>query len=338
MKYPTGERMDPVPMNSGGEWDREVIRRVMETLRNGETHYVDVPGNPNLRAQLGEYLKSEGIAEGGSVLVTAGIQEARFLTVQVLGQAAGKACFPNVVHPGVRAVLTVRDLDHFFMESGIDHGMLASAATVRRALSDGAKVLYLESPSRLTGACYEKAELDEIISLCKEHGASVIIDSGLHPLVDGPCGSSACRFKIDDGTFVIGEVWPGCGIEDLYVGYILASEDMVKRIAVQKQVISICTSAPSQNGAIASGDSYSLKHPGIIDAIKKKRIELESALRKLGANILPGPVVGFILCEADQELREKLDAAKVQYLDSTGFGIPGYMQLLVSADTLNRLR
>ena len=337
MKYTTGEHLD-MPLISGGEWDRKVVRKIMETLHNGETHYVEVPGNAKLRAKIGAYINSTGISKGGQVLVTAGIQEARFLTVQVLGKALGEIAFPQVMHPGVKAVLAVRDLDYVSMEVETDWRMLVPPAAINNTLSAGVKVLYIESPSRLTGACYEKAELDDIVSLCKRYDVSVIVDSGLHALIEGPCDSSACCIEIDDTVFVIGEAWPGCGIDDLNIGYILTSEDMVKKIATQKQVISICTSAPSQNGAIAAGSDYKQKHPEIIDAMKKKRIVLESILKDIGANISSSPVVSFVLCESNPIVQKKLDAAKLRYIDSTYFGKPGYIQLPVSTEAINSLQ
>jgi len=337
MKYTTGKPLD-MPLISGGEWDGKIVGKVMETLRNGETHYVDVPGNAELRAELGAYLSSAGISKGGKILVTAGIQEARFLTVQVLGKASGRIAFPQVMHPGVKEVLAVRDLDYVSMEIGPDQRMLVPPAAIKNTLSDGAKVLYIESPSRLTGACYKKVELDEIVSLCRRYEVSVIVDSGLHALLERPCGSLACCSEIDDTIFTIGEAWPGCGIDDLNIGYILTSEDMAKRIATQKQVISICTSAPSQNGALAAGRVYKHKHPEIIDAMKKKRVVLESILKDISANILSSPVVSFVVCESNPTVQKKLDAANLRYMDSTYFGKPGYMQLPVSTKAINSLQ
>ena len=113
---------------------------------------------------------------------------------------------------------------------------------------------------------------------------------------------------------------------------------MVKKIATQKQVISICTSAPSQNGAIAAGSDYNQKHPEIIAAMKKKWIVLESILKDIGANIISGPVVSFVVCESNPIVQKKLEAAQVRYMDSTFFGKPGYIQLPVSTEAIDSLQ
>ncbi|UCF95970.1 MAG: pyridoxal phosphate-dependent aminotransferase [Spirochaetaceae bacterium] len=336
MKISTGKYMDR-PLISGGEWDSKVIHKVMETLHNGETHYVDVPGNADLRVRIGAYLSAVGISKGGEILITAGIQEARFLTVQVLGKALGKIALPQVMHPGVREVLALRDLDCVLMEVGTDQRMLVPPAAIRD-LSAGVKVLFIESPSRLTGACYAIEELDEIVSLCKKYDISIIVDSGLHAWIESPCDSSAAGLEIDDSIFMIGEAWPGSGIDELYIGYILASEDMIKKIATQKQVISICTSAPSQNGAIAVGIDYMQQHPQIVAAMKKKRIVLESILIDMGAKIYSSPVVNFIVIESTPVFQKKLEAAKVRFIDSTYFGKPGLIQLPVSEQAIDALQ
>jgi aspartate/methionine/tyrosine aminotransferase len=309
----------------------------MDSLRGGDTHYVDVPGNAELRRQIGAYLQAAGIAIGGAVLVTAGIQESRFLTVQVLGKALGKIAFPRVVHPGVRECLGLRDLNCVFVEVGPDQEMLIPPAAVGKLESD-VKVLYLESPSRLTGACYTKQQFDEIVSLCKKKDVTIIVDSGLHALVDDSCHHSDIGLEIDDTTLLIGEAWPATGIEELCIGYIASSESMVKKITTQKQVISICTSAPSQNGAIAAGVDYMKRRPEFLASVLEKRSVLEAILKSIGARIVSNPVVNFVLCVSDPALQQKLDAAKIRYSDSSDFGLPGFIQLSVSEKIIGALQ
>ena len=336
MNSSTGEFMNR-PLISGGQWDGSVVGKVMDSLRSGETHYVEVPGHAGLRERIRGYLTSTGIAKGGQVLVTAGIQEARFLSVQALGKVLGKVAFPRVLHPGVREVLALRDLDCVFLEVGTDQRMLAPPAALGK-LPGGVKVLYIESPSRFTGACYEKQELEEILGFCREQEVSIIVDSGLHAWAEGPCDSSAAGLQIDDSTFMIGEAWPGSGIDELHIGYVLASEEMVKKIAVQKQVISICTSAPSQNAAIAVAGDYRKRHVQTVANLKQTRVALESRLKDTGAEIVSSPVVNFIVCKANPAVRRKLEAAKMSYTDSSCFGEPGLMQLPVSEQSIEALR
>jgi aspartate/methionine/tyrosine aminotransferase len=334
MKIATDEFLNR-PLMSGGSWDSNVVSKVMLSLRGGETHYVEVPGHAGLRERIGTYLGNTGIAGGGEVLVTAGVQESRFLTVQVLGSVLGRIALPQVVHPGVREVFRLRDLDHGFLQTGTDPRMLVPTAEIKK-LSAAFKILYLESPSRFTGASYGKEELAEIVTFCEDRDVAIILDCGLHPWMEQP-GKAGMELEIDDRLLLIGETWPGAGLEELYVGHILASPDTVKRITTQKQVISICTSAPSQNAAIAVAGSYGERHPQVVAAMSKKKAALEAMLRAMGMEPLPGSVVNFIAGKASSEVQQKLEAAKAPFAEGRYFAAPGWIQLPVSERSIQAL-
>ena len=338
MSYNTVEYMDPMPLITGENWDKEIIGKVMETVYAGETHYVAVHGKAELRTLLSDFLESEGKTRSGDVHITAGIQEARFLAIHFLGKTFGKTVLPEVVHPGVRQAIGVRKLDVGFIGFGTDERLLVPVENIKKVGSDGAKVLYLESPSRLNGACYEGAEMDEIAGICKENGVTVILDIGLYPWLNTPCASLANRSEMADSCLIIGEAWPGSGIDEAFVAYMGATADMVKKLAVQKQVLSICTNAPSQNAAIAAAKIYRKKHADILEEMGRVKAELSSSLKGLGAHILPCPLTNFVLCEADLSLQKKLESADVQYIDSKYFGQQGFIQLPVLKAALNRLK
>ena len=146
------------------------------------------------------------------------------------------------------------------------------------------------------------------------------------------------ELEIDDRLLLIGEAWPGAGLDELYIGYILASPDTVKRITTQKQVISICTSAPSQNAAIAVGDSYGEGHPQVVAEMSKQKAALEAALKGMGAEPVPGSVVNFIAGKAPSAVRQKLEAAKAPYSEGRYFAAPDWIQLPVSERSLQALK
>jgi aminotransferase len=320
---------------SGGSWDGDVVGKVMESLRGGDTHYVDVPGHAELRERIGAYLRDTGVAGGGDVLVTAGVQEARFLSVQVLGSTLGRIALPHVVHPGAREVFRLRDLDHGFLQTGADSRMLVPVSEIKK-LSAGYKVLYLESPSRFTGARYQQEELAEIAAFCRNRDVAIILDCGLHPWTEPPAGPET-GLEIDDRLLLIGEAWPGGGLQELYIGYILASADTVKRITTQKQVISICTSAPSQNAAVAVGGTYRDRHPEVVAEMSRKKSSLEAMLNGMGVEALSGSAVNVIACRGSSAVRQKLEAAKAPYAEGRYFAAPEWIQLPVSERSLQAL-
>jgi aspartate/methionine/tyrosine aminotransferase len=81
------------------------------------------------------------------VVVTAGIQENRFFTIQILGDQAGHIGLPEVVHPGVRMAAGVRPLEVKTVSVDAEHGYLPTPAALRAAIRNGCSLVYIESPA-----------------------------------------------------------------------------------------------------------------------------------------------------------------------------------------------
>lgn len=337
MNYSVIENMKSYPLITGKNWDRDIIGQVMGSVNAGETHYVDVPGKSELRLLLSDFLKNEGMTDGSDVLITAGVQEARFLALNLLNDTKGKVFIPEVVSPGARLALGVKKIDPGVMECENDGRFLVSVEGIRNAVLSGAKVLYLESPSRLTGACYDETEINRISGVCKENDVTVILDIGLYPWLDSPCVSLGNHPDMTGKCLVFGEVWPGSGVDEAFIAFIAANREMISRLTVQKQVLSICTSAPSQNAAIAAEKIYQKKHKHILEDIQEVKDRFITVLKRSGAYNLPCFFANFILCKGDRTLMEKLESANIQFTDCKYFGHEGLIQIPVSEPALNRM-
>ena len=89
--------------------DERIIAAASEAMEAGETHYVDVPGIAPLRAAVAEFLNdSTGAAyQSGNIVVTAGAQESRFLTIQKIGELYDSIGVPAVTYIRVCAKRSV---------------------------------------------------------------------------------------------------------------------------------------------------------------------------------------------------------------------------------------
>ena len=190
-----------------------LIVAAVAALEGGETHYADVPGISSLRQAVAAWL-NQTVNEGGftldHILITAGIQEARFLTIQGLGETLGRIAVPEVVHPGARQAFAVRAFDFMPLPVSKALGLLPALEAIRAVLEDGARTLFLESPSRLTGAIYPPAQVRELAALIDTYDAAVIWDQGLAPWVTpAQYTSLADTSSAAQRVATIGELWPG---------------------------------------------------------------------------------------------------------------------------------
>ncbi len=320
--------MSPVPA---------IIERAMTALEQGQTHYVPVPGIDPLREALSAYLKDMGAVGYGPprILVTAGIQESRFLSIQMIGDQCAGIALPQVVHPGARKAAGVRALDVSFLPVEAENGMLPSVSSIRECLENGCGLLYLESPSRLTGAIFDAATVQQIAALLEEFDAAAIWDQGLAPWVhDETFTSLGAQPGMAERVALLGEAWPGMGLESWQIGYIAANEEWWEYMRSQKQIMSICTSTPSQFAAVQAAELYGDLHPEQRVELAEFKRQALAQLSKLNVKPLPGTTVNLIALQASgtRDIGTALHKGDFSFADGTDFGAAGVVRLSVTPD------
>ncbi len=314
-----------------------IIESAATALEQGQTHYVPVPGIDPLREALGAYLKDMGAVEYGSthVLVTAGIQESRFLAIQMIGDQFDGIALPQVVHPGACKAAGVRALDVSTLPVKAENGMLPSVSDIRECLASGCSLLYLESPSRLTGAIFDKAAVQKIAALLQEFDAAAIWDQGLAPWVqDKTYTSLGAQPGMAERVALLGEAWPGMGLESWQVGYVAANEEWWEYMRSQKQIMSICTSTPSQFAAVKAAELYGDLHPGQQAKLAEFQRQALDQLSRLNAKSLQGSAVNLVALQASdtRDIGATLRKGQFDFADGADFGAPGVVRLSVTPD------
>jgi aspartate/methionine/tyrosine aminotransferase len=231
-------------------------------------------------------------------------------------------------------VLGARTQDVHTLATERDRGFLPSIAAVRDALEQGVELLYLESPSRFTGATYESAAVDRIAGLLREHDAGAIWDQGQAVWVpDGSYTSLASVDGTTGRTALLGEAWPGKGLESWFAGYVgTANEDWFDPMESQKQVMSICTSTPTQYAAHAIGTQFSETHPAHRKSLSESRAEAVAVANDIGVRPLPGDAANLVALPLSAARRDRLDDAGIDFADGTAFGAPEAVRLSVTTD------
>jgi aspartate/methionine/tyrosine aminotransferase len=206
---------------------------------------------------------------------------------------------------------------------------------MRQALESGCELLYLESPVRLSGAVFDAAAVAEIAALVEEFDAAVIWDQGLAPWVQkDQYVSLGAQPGMAKRVAVLGEAWPGMGLESWFVGYVAANADWFESIRSQKQIISICTSTPSQFAALKAAEWYANTHTEQLGDLARARDAVLDLASDPDLNPLAGVVVNMIaLRPSDHErARAALRERGFGFADGADFGVQGVLRLAVTAD------
>lgn len=323
------------PMQALGEAARAAAALALES---GETHYADVPGITPLRQRIAAWLNQTIAAEHYGLdhaLVTASIQEARFLSVQVLGERFGSVAIPEVVHPGVAKAAAVRALPITRVPVAADSGLLPSVHSLGLALQGGARLLFLESPSRLTGACYPPADLREIAGLLASFGAAVIWDQGLLPWVSAAENHTLVEsLGARERAALIGELWPGLGLESWHAAFVAAPVEWLEAMRVHKQIISICTNTAVQYAALQAAEGFEQATRATRTQLAAERQRLIDRLTGSSLEALPGSAATILALRPPDISRalDELSNSGFLVADGAAFGAPGLLRLSIVPD------
>ena len=315
--------------------DERIIAASSEALEAGQTHYVDVPGIAPLRAAIAEYL-SRGFAasyESANIIVTAGMQESRFLTIQKIGENFDSIGIPAVAHPGVRKALGVRERNIVSLAVEADRGYLPSIDAIARAVAGGCRLLCLESPSRLSGAAYTSDEVAAIGQILQDQGAAAIWDQGMAPWMDSAYSSLASVEDSPAQITAIGEAFPGMGLASWFIGYIAAPEDQIPAMQSQKQIMAICTSTAAQFAALEASSLFAESRERRLAQLSRLKSETIELARDLDLDVLAGDALHIIALNAAKEMSEKLRGAGYDFSDGGDFGAPAVIRLNVNSTT-----
>lgn len=307
--------------------DPAILTASLQALEDGQTHYVDVPGIGPLRKALATYLNLPGLDET-NLLVTTGIQESRFLTIQKIGEQYERIGLPAVVHPGVRQAIGVRPME--IEPLAVDDAtLLPTLESLRSVLDAGCKLVYLESPGRLSGATYDQETIAAIAQLIIEFDAGVIWDQGLAPWATDYV-SLATAPNIAERVAVIGEAWPGIGLESWAIGYIgTTNAAWFDPVRSQKQIMAICTSTASQYAALQAAEEYATVHATQVEQLAAARQMVVETIEGAGAKILSGATATLLALRdtAAGAVATRITAAGGIYADGADFGAAGVLRL-----------
>ncbi|MBK8021181.1 MAG: aminotransferase class I/II-fold pyridoxal phosphate-dependent enzyme [Chloroflexi bacterium] len=314
--------------------DERMIATAAEALESGQTHYVDVPGIPALRQAIAAYLRERTAADyqQPNVVVTAGIQESRFLTIQMIGEAFDRIAIPAVAHPGVRKAIGVRPMQTDVMAVDAET-QLPTVEAVRAAIESGARLLYLESPSRLTGAVYDAETVEVLAALARDSEATVIWDQGLAPWTEKSVSLAAAP-EMKDRAVLIGEAFPGTGLSSWFIAYIAAPEGLVPTMQSQKQIMAICTSTPAQYAALEASRLFGESQPRQLERLAAKRRRLADLAKAVGCHVLPGAAATLLALRFSPGEKApalaRLKEAGYAVADGADFGAPDILRLTIS--------
>ncbi|HEX6577859.1 MAG TPA: aminotransferase class I/II-fold pyridoxal phosphate-dependent enzyme, partial [Jiangellaceae bacterium] len=171
---------------------------------------------------------------------------------------------------------------------------------LRAAFNDRTRLVLLNSPHNPTGKVFDRAELELVASLAREHDALVVTDEVYeHQTFDGVTHVPMATLPgMADRTVTISSAGKTFSVTGWKVGWLHAPADVTAAIRAVKQFLTYVNGAPFQPAvarALGLGDEFFRR---LAADLQRKRDVLSSGLRDAGFEVYPPSGTYFVVADA----------------------------------------
>jgi aspartate aminotransferase len=341
---------------SWGEPDFPTPAHVVEAgrraLAEGATKYTASAGILPLREAIAEHLQAtRGVAYDPKteIVVTPGGKQALLDALLALVDAGDDVLVPEPAWLSYADCTAIAGARYVGVPSVFEDGFKPRPEAWRAALTPRTRVIVVNTPANPTGAVWQRAELEEVAALAREHDLTVLTDEIYDAIVfDGQEHVSIASLEgMRERTLLIGGFSKSYAMTGWRLGWIAGPAALVRAVSVIHQHSSTCAAAVSQAAGVAA-----LRGPQ--DAVAAMRAEYQrrrdvvvdgfNAIEGLRCFRPAGTFYGFIDARAMaptsvEAARLWLEEARVAALPGAAYGQSGEGYIRISfATSMETLR
>ena len=275
--FSLGEPKDSPPISA--------INAYVASLKDGSNRYAPVQGSTELREKVAEKLKEKNRfdAAPAEIFITSGATEGIAFSIMSLIDKRDEVIIIEPSYPIIAPMVNFcggKPVSLFLKQ---ENGFFPDLEKLKETVTDKTKMLALNTPHNPTGAVFGKKCLKAISEIfrgvilvdevyenftygAEHHSLASITDMPANVITANSCSKTYCM----------------CGYR---VGYLHASQEMIKQMLKLKLCVSTCTSNPAQQAAIAALEDKDF--PGMIrKRFEKRRNMMVKGLKALGVPLV----------------------------------------------------
>lgn len=318
----------------------------IEAINRGDTKYTPIDGTAELKAAIQRKFARDNQLDYdvSQIVVTSGAKQALFNLCLALLGPGDEAIVPAPYWVSYPDMVRLAGAEPVVIETGIRQHFRITPDQLEAAITDRTRLLFLNSPSNPTGACYSREELERLGAVVERHPGVAVLSDDIYEHIhwaDTAFASfaTACPALLDR-TVTTNGVSKAYAMTGWRIGYAAGPPEL---ISAMKIVQSQSTSNPcsiSQAAAVAALDADQACVAEMAAAYRQRHDFVVAALNDIpGFACRPGegtfyafPSVAGALdalgFDDDVELVEfLLNEADVACVPGSAFGAPGYVRL-----------
>lgn len=315
-------------------------------IRAGQTRYTPVAGTRELKDAVRRKFERENslVYARDQILVSVGAKHTLCNACQAVLDPGDEAIVPAPYWVSYPDMVRLAGAEPVIIDTGIDSGFKITPAQLDAALTERTRLLFLNSPSNPTGACYSRRELAALGEVLLDYPSVLVLADDIYEHIhwaDEPfCSFAQACPALYDRTLTINGVSKAYAMTGWRIGYAGGPQAIIAAMTtIQSQTTSnACSISQAASVAALDGDqacvremaaAYRSRHEYIVGALNAlpgfecRRGDgafyafprVTGAIEKLGL-VDDAALVAHFLQEAD-----------VAMVPGSAFGAPGYVRI-----------
>lgn len=303
-----------------------------------QNHYAPVAGISELRTAIAEHCRKFYSAEWimpENVLVAAGGKPGLYLSLLALLNPGDEVILPTPAWVSYKYLIELAG--GVVVEAKLQDDFDLDNTGIRSKITDKTKVIIINSPNNPTGSVYSPGKLKELSDILAGSGITVLADDMYTKLVYADDFEPITNFGFENLVISSG-FSKSQALTGWRIGYLIASDEIIKATAKLQSHLLGNTSTLSQYGALAGlaqGDK-----PPMYEELKANRnivAEKLGGVKKIKFNPPAGAFYAFIDIRAITKdsmkwCEELLQNKGVALVPGEAFSAPGYVRLSFTTD------
>ncbi len=318
----------------------------IEAIRAGQTRYTPLDGTRELKSAVQRKFERENSLryELDQILVSNGAKHTLFNACLSVLNPGDEAIVPAPYWVSYPDMVRLADAEPVIIDTGIANGFKISPAELRAAITPRTRLLFLNSPSNPTGACYSRAELAALGDVLLDYPDVLVLADDIYEHIywgDEPfCSFAHACPALYDRTLTINGVSKAYAMTGWRIGYAGGPKAVITAMkTLQSQSTSNpCSISQAAAAAALDGDhaevakmtaAYRSRHEYVVEALSA--LPGFECRRSDGAFYAFPRVTGALeklgLADDSALVAHFLKEADVATVPGSAFGAPGYLRI-----------
>jgi aspartate aminotransferase len=233
---------------------QHIIDAASEAMNQGFTHYTCTDGIQELREAISEKSRDENnIQCKASNIIVTPTKLGIFASVMALAQKGDEVILSDPSFVSNFQVINFSGAKSVFVRTKQENDFRLIPEDVAEAITPKTKVIMLNTPGNPTGCVATKDDIQGISDLAKDHDIQVISDEIYEKIIyEGEHFSIAAFDDMFDRTVTLNGFSKSYAMTGWRLGWIIASEQVVKAIKKIQQHSISCAVSFAQKGGVAA--------------------------------------------------------------------------------------